>query len=126
MTDQAAQTFTVSVEAQYADELREARDRTDAEIAGDFFMIPASKRAAAVAKERGNANLTRVQWEREATESAVGRVVREFLYANQARHVSEDDEDSTLSLPTRDLEGITITVTITDLVATATLTAPQA
>lgn len=84
-------TFTSTVEANHAAELRAKRDRSEDDI--------------------DNARRT---WEGRAMESAVADVL------DQAREAAW----TTLTTEGGDLDGASITVTISDLVATATLTLP--
>jgi hypothetical protein len=96
--------FTATVEAQYADELRETRDRTDAEIVRGYLQPISAKR---IAKDRAVAAISRNNWVREAVQSAISRTCMD---AHDAGHTLDD---------------MSVTVAVSDLVATATLTLPE-
>lgn len=115
------QTFTATSEAMYADELRAERDRTDADIRADFIQRIDDAR---IARERATATATRGRWEREAAISAIHIALNRATEASEIEVPSLDYDDETTVISPLDLDGATITVTIADLVATATVTVP--
>ena len=119
MTDQTPRIFTATVEAQYADDMRTTRDLTDAAIRDGFIMPIDDQR---IAEERAKGATTRRGWEEEAIKSAVSRVL---LKARDASVQTFGDEDGRYYIATGDLDGAALTITVRDLVATATLTLPQ-
>lgn len=114
MSDQAEpRVFTSTVEASYASELRARRDRTDAQIAGEFPLTPSSERIARARQEDASSRRFR---EKEAMVEAVQDVTsRWWEYAR-------DTERATGAAI--DFDGVSVTVTLSDLVATAVLTDP--
>lgn len=101
--------YTATVEAQYADELREKRDRTDEQIAREFFFLTdAQERREAVKDTRKKDAYTRRNWNREAAERAFSEVCMDAY----------DDGFETL-------DEAEVTLTIRDLTATAVLTLPE-
>ncbi|GEP36016.1 hypothetical protein NSZ01_37840 [Nocardioides szechwanensis] len=123
-TQTPALSFTATVEVQYARELRLKGSLSDNEIRSDFVQSISDER---VQVERAKAAMTRRNWERDAIETAVGGVVRALLAeGGELRYDDDVHEFAIDGGPIRDLEGVTITVSITDLVATSTLTVPVA
>lgn len=120
MTETTQRTFTATVEAQYADEMRARRAKTDTEIAAEYPVRPSRER---VERHRAADTSTRTRWERDAAERALAQVTRRAR-EGVTRPYGQPGVDEGL-LPTRDLDGATITITIRDLVATATLTVPE-
>lgn len=120
MSDQT-RTFTGTVEAMHADELRATRDRCDADIRAGFVLRVDDER---IARERARDAATRGRWEREAAVSAVHVALNNASEAAAREFPSLDYDDETVFIEALDLEGATITVTIADLVATATVTVP--
>lgn len=102
--------FTATVEAQHAPELREKRDRTDAQIAAEYRFTGVTREgmAKAVRKDRRSATRTRRSWVKDAAEHALNRAAMD---AYDAGHEALDD--------------MTISITVKDLVATAVLTLPE-
>ena len=114
-------TFTATVESQHVDQLRAERDRTDADIRADFIRPIDETR---IAREREVAAATRGRWEREAAVSAIHIALNRATEASEIEVESLDYDGETTVVSPLDLEGATITVTIADLVATATVTVP--
>lgn len=117
----AAHTFTATVEATHAASLRAERDRTDADIRDDYVQRIDADR---IARVRAASTVTRGYWEREAVTSAIQSAFREASLAAEITVADPDDEDETTRLFPLDLEGATVTVTVADLIATATVTVP--
>lgn len=117
----AERTFTATVEATHAASLRAERDRTDADIRDDFIQRIDADRIASV---RAASAVTRGYWEREAVTSAIQVAFNEASQAAKVIVADPDDEDATTHLYPLDLDGATITVTVADLIATATVTVP--
>jgi hypothetical protein len=120
MSDQT-RTFTGTFEAMHANELRRERDLTDAQIQARFLRNVDDER---IARERASAAATRGRWEREAAVSAVHVALNRASDAAAREFPSLDYDNETVSIEALDLEGATITVTIADLIATATVTVP--
>ena len=126
MTDQTDQNsqprvFTARVEANYADELREKRDVTDADIRADYIQRLSDED---VAGHRARETSSRVFHERTAIVSAIHVALNRADDAARRDFPSREYDDQTTSLVADDLNGATITVTLTDLVAEATVTLP--
>ena len=102
--------FTATVEAQYAEELRAKRDRTDGQIAAEYRFTGVTRdgMTKAVRQDRKSATRTRRSWVKDAAEHALNRAVMD---AYDAGH--------------EDLDDMTITITVKDLVATSVLTLPE-
>lgn len=109
--------FTASVEADHADDLRAERDRSDADIRREFFQ-PLD--AQDLSEQRAHAAVTRLTWTRDAVDRAVARAIT--AAADTLRFDYLDECGDPAEMPDVDLEGATITVTVSDLTATATLT----
>lgn len=117
----AMRTFAATVEATHAAKLRAERDRTDDDIRNDFIQrIDATR----IARERATATAIRGRWERDAIISAIHIALNDAETASQIEVASLDYDDKTISVRPLDLEGATITVTVADLIATATVTVP--
>lgn len=114
-------TFTATVEATHAAELRAERDRTDDDIRADFIQRIDDAR---IHRERATAAATRGHWERDAAISAIHVALNDASNASKISVPSLDYDDETTTISPLDLEGATIAVTIADLTATATVTVP--
>lgn len=119
----STQSLTSTVTAQHATELRANRDRTDDDIQADYLRRISSHDLAA---ERAKATGTRRTWERRAAEDAVGSVINRYFEDSGSFSFGEYGQIGGVNGAIADLEGVTITVSINDLVATATLTTPAA
>lgn len=118
-TTTGPRTFTSTVEANHAADLRAKRDRTHADIAAEYRFAPSPGR---IALDRASADATRRTWEGRAMESAVADVLDQAREAAVTTLTTESGDSAEVIVG--DLDGATITVTISDLVATATLTLP--
>ena len=117
----STQTFTATFEAMHADELRAKRDRTDDDIRGEFIQrIDATR----IARERAREAATRGRWERDAAVAAVHIALNAASDAAAQEFESLDYPGDKVFIEALDLEGATITVTLADLVATATVVVP--
>ena len=94
-------TYTKSIEVEQAEYHRERRDMTDEDMALEY-MNPTPE---LIAEARTQDSMQRNYWTREAVERAVQNLLRKA---------------STASVP---LDNVRIEVSVSDLVATATLTA---
>lgn len=121
MTNQSARTFTATHEAQHVDQLRAERDRTDADIRADFIQRIDETR---IARERAKATAVRGRWERDSAIAAINIAFSQASAAAAQEFDSLDYPNDKTFIEALDLEGATITVTIADLVATATVTVP--
>lgn len=98
-------TFTIVEEARHADRLRVARDRTDLDIAEEY-VGPVSHNALRkfIAEQRGEAEYDLRFWQSDTAATAVSQVYKAAAKAG-----------------VRDFDGTTLTVSMTNLVVTATL-----
>ena len=116
------QQFTYEFEALYADELRAKRDMSDEEIRRTYVRDPGPQ---IIDRARALNDVTRRRWERDAIERAIAGVLNRAEHAAHREFPDFDNSDATTTVPVGSLEGAVLTVTVRDLVATATLTLPK-
>lgn len=122
MSTQSTQTFTATVEAQSADEIRDARTRTDDDIRADS-SVPLTDDQ--VRRERVlDAHHDAIN-EINAVNAAVGEVIRQARQSVTTTVPHSSVPDRRTNASPLILEGAVFTISMADLVATATLTLPD-
>lgn len=115
-------TFTAVVKTQHAKDLRRKRDLTDADLRAEYHAKVTDEQ---LAKRRARDTFMRNVHLQRAMTDAVDRVLGEARDEGLTPFVSDDDEDEKTWISTSDFEGATITLSVADLVVTATLTIPE-